>query len=207
MITCASASKKWNKIISYEGKDPNFKWKYTDKLLNEKQVTSVAKIAKYGFGNQSKGTAWINMGRNNNYNYMEGEHPWIIDKYNQQHVETVLEHEWRVQYMSPEFLKNYFEKAIGAKNFSEEDKALFVDRQKCQHPEEYCIPQFILNRPMGPQECTRFKDAWKDPSVLAKTYAHKKILGQGNSISWRLTTESTDRKGWQKNASFKTRDA
>ena len=163
---------KVEQAISYDGKDANFKWKYNDKLLNEKQVTSVAKIAKYGIGNGSKGTAWIDMGRN--YNYTLGEQPWIIVEDNQQHVENVLEHEWRVQYMSPEFLKNYFEKAMGTKTFTEQDKTLFTSRHKCEHPDEYRIPQFILNQPMGPQECKTFKDGWKDPSVIAKAYAHRK---------------------------------
>ena len=77
--------------------------------------------------------------------------------------------------MSPEFLKNYFEKAMGTKTFTEQDKDLFASRHKCKHPDEYRIPQFILNQPMGPQECITFKYAWKDPSVLAKTYAHREI--------------------------------
>ena len=75
--------------------------------------------------------------------------------------------------MSPEFLRNYFEKAMGAKTVTEQDKTDFTDRQNCKHPDEYRIPQFILDQPMGPKDYKIFEDAWKYPSVLAKAYAKK----------------------------------
>ena len=57
--------------IAYDGKTANFKWKYNEKLLNEKQVTHIAKLAKYGIGNSSKGTAWVQQGKY--YKYTLGE--------------------------------------------------------------------------------------------------------------------------------------
>ena len=36
----------------------------------------------------------------------------------------------------------------------------------CDHPEEYHIPQFILNQPMGPEEIKKeFENATGDPSL------------------------------------------
>ena len=75
--------------------------------------------------------------------------------------------------MSPEFLRNYFEKAMGTKKFTEQDKTDFTNRQNWKHPDEYRIPQFILNQPMGPKDCKTFSDAWRYLSVLAKAYAKK----------------------------------
>ena len=76
--------------------------------------------------------------------------------------------------MSPEFFRNHFDKTMGTKTFTKEDKDDFVNRQKCDHPEDDHIPQLILNQSMGPEESKKFKNAWKDPNDLAKTYAPRK---------------------------------
>ena len=160
------------RAIAHDGTNPNFKWKFNDKFLNEKQVAHVTKIAKYGIGNAYKAEAWVEMSKY--HTYTPGEKPSVRIADEEQHIDDVSEHEWRVQDMSPESLRKYFDKTMGTKTFTKEDKDHFVNRHKCDHPEEYHIPQFMLNQPMGPEGSKKFKHAWKNPSDLAKTYAHRK---------------------------------
>ena len=158
--------------IVYEGSHDNFKWKYNDKRLNDDQVSQVARIAKCGIGNAFKKEAWVDF--SNSYQYTRGERPWVFIDNEQEHVEDVQEHDWRVHYMSPEFLASHFEKSMGTKTFTKEDKDQFTERHLCDHPAHYNIPQFILNQSMGPLEGKTFKNAWKDPNDLAEMYALQK---------------------------------
>ena len=155
--------------IQYDGTHSNFKWKYKDKLVNEKQVAAVAEIDKYGLGNRFMGKATIDV--SGKYKYRRGENPWFHCENKPGYSEQpVRENTWRVKYMSEEFLRNYFAKAMGSSTFTRTDQKAFAKRQECRHLEKYSIPQFILNHSMGQFRQSSFKDVWRFPGVIAKDY-------------------------------------
>ena len=158
--------------IVYNVTNANYTWMFNDKPLNDKMVVQITKLARYGIGNAYKKEAWID--RSGGYQYQAGEKPWVCIENEDEHVEDVLEHEWRVHYISPEFLRSKFEKTMGTETFTEEDKDHFVSRQMCNHPADYHIPRLILNHPMEPPEGKKFKTAWKSPENLAQMHDKKR---------------------------------
>ena len=143
--------------VEYDGSHSNCRWKSKTKQLNEKQIAAIADMDRYGLGNKYMGKAAL--GVTGKYKYRKGEKPWFLfetkPEYSEQHVR---EHTWRVKYMSPEFLSNYFQKAMSSSTFTQKDQEAFADRQKCSHPDQYRIPQFLLNHPLGPCRQSTFKD-------------------------------------------------
>ena len=168
--------------IQYDGTHSNFKLKYKDKLLNEKQVAAVAEIDKYGLGNRFMGKATIDV--SGKYKYRRGEKPWFHYENKPEYSEQpVRENTWRVKYMSEEFLRNYFAKAMGSSTFTSADQRDFAKRQKVSHPGEYSIPQFILNHPMGQSRQSTFKNAWLFLGIITKSMVKEQIHGNGISIN------------------------
>ena len=146
---------------------------------SEKQVAALAEIDKYGLGNRFMGKVTIDV--SGNYKYRTGEKPWIHYENKPEYSEQpVREHTWRVKYMSEEFLRNYFAKAMGSSTFTRADQKDFAKRQKCSHPEQYSIPQFILNHPMGQSRQSTFKDVWRFPGLIAKEYGKGTNPGEWN---------------------------
>ena len=82
-----------------------------------------------------------------------------------------------------EFLKNKFERTMGTKTFTKEDKDQFVNRQKCEHPADYHIPSLILNHDMEPPEDKKFKTAWKHPKILSEMYSQRQNPWKQNMTS------------------------
>ena len=91
----------------------------------------------------------------------------------------VLEHSWRVKYLSAEFLQNYFDKAMGS-TFTRRDQEEFLKRQNFTNPATYSIPQFILNHRMGTFRQSSFRDVWKHPDLIARDYATRRNPWKSN---------------------------
>ena len=158
--------------IHWDGSQPNFKWTSRHLFLKDAQVQELAVIVRFGLGNRSVGKAEINV--DHGYRYRPGDRPWFHyndgpDYSNQ----PVLEHSWRIKYLCAEFLRNYFDKAMGS-TFKRRDQEEFLKRQKFTNPTTYSMPQFILNHGMGQFRQSSFRDVWKHPDLIAREYATRR---------------------------------